>query len=36
MEIIVKKMFTVSLMYGAQLCFALEKWENSFKLSKQN
>ena len=23
MEIIVKKMFTVSLMYGAQLCFAL-------------
>lgn len=35
---IVKKMFTVSLMYGAQLCFALKKfkWENCLKLSKQN
>ena len=35
---IAKKMFTVSLMYVAQLYFALKKFkcENSFKLSKQN
>ena len=39
LEIVKKLMFPVSLMYGAQLCFALKKfkWENCLKfLSKQN